>query len=324
MKLNETVLEKATNKDSEALTYLMRRSKAHWGYSSEQLKTWEDELTVTEEFTKSKHVNKLLIEGVIAGYYAYSLEPDNNAKLESLFVDPSFIGNGIGKLLMNHFFECISRQSASRVWLESDPNAMNFYLKFGFEVVGKKSTTIKNRYMPIMSKELKQKHLFETSRTIVRSLYEHDFEGFYDMQSNENVMRYIKPKMNLEESKRELERFIDASKNEDQFYKIWAIESKANGEFLGICGVYENDKNEFEIAYRFREVYWGQGYGSEIADGLIKYCFEKLGIEKLTAYVLPGNKGSVKILEDRMAYLGEEVTMDGVEKKFELTQQNYV
>lgn len=169
-----------------------------------------------------------------------------------------------------------------------------------------------------------ESNVFKTSRAIVRPLKVSDIVGFYDMQSNENVMRYIKPKMNLEESKKELERFINASMNEDQFYKIWAIECKANPEFIGICGVYENDKKEFEIAYRLREVYWGQDYGSEIADNLIKYCFEELGIEKLTAYVLPGNKGSVKILENRMVYLGEEVTKDGIEKKFELTCENRV
>ena len=57
--------------------------------------------------------------------------------------------------------------------------------------------------------------------------------------------------MNLVESRKELRRFIKLEKTERQFYEIWAIESDDNSQFLGICGVYENDKKEIEIAYRF-------------------------------------------------------------------------
>ena len=113
-----------------------------------------------------------------------------------------------------------------------------------------------------------ESNVFKTSRTIVRPLKMSDIVGFYDMQSNENVMRFIKPKMNLVESRKELRRFIKLENTERQFYEIWAIESDDNSQFLGICGVYENDKKEIEIAYRFRERFWGQGYGSEIAEAL--------------------------------------------------------
>ena len=144
--------------------------------------------------------------------------------------------------------------------------------------------------------------IFQTQRIKVRYLTHSDIEGFFNMQSNPNVMRYVKPTMNYEESKKELERFIDYYSSDDIFFKIWAMENIRSKEFLGICGVYKNDYKEFEIAYRLREQFWGNGYGGEIAKGLIQYCFEELKLLELTAYVYKNNIGSCKILEREMKF----------------------
>ena len=61
--------------------------------------------------------------------------------------------------------------------------------------------------MPIMmlsKSNLEDIKLFDSKRLFVRHLREGDIEGFYKMQSNPNVMKYIKPPMNYEESKEEL------------------------------------------------------------------------------------------------------------------------
>lgn len=58
-----------------------------------------------------------------------------------------------------------------------------------------------------------------------------------------------------------------------------------------------NDEGHDEIGYRLREQYWRQGYGTEIATGLIDYCFKELNFTLLTADVNIENIPSVKILE---------------------------
>lgn len=134
----------------------------------------------------------------------------------------------------------------------------------------------------------------------VRQLEHSDFDAFYDMQGNDNVMRYVKDTLSYEEAKEELDRFIGYYDDNDRFFNAWAVIGKKSSHFLGMCGVYENEHGETEIFYRFRERYWGQGYGKEIAMRLIDYCTETLGLTDLTAYVDPRNIGSVKILEMRM------------------------
>jgi RimJ/RimL family protein N-acetyltransferase len=50
---------------------------------------------------------------------------------------------------------------------------------------------------------------FETDRFIIRKLKNEDSEDFHDMQSKENVMRYIKSPLNYEERKVELQQFFN-------------------------------------------------------------------------------------------------------------------
>lgn len=155
--------------------------------------------------------------------------------------------------------------------------------------------------------------LFTTDRLTIRTLAYSDINAFHDMLSNPNVMQYIKPTLNFEESKVELKRFIDYYEREDLFYHIWAVTLKDNPELIGLCGIYANEVAEFEIAYRFREHYWRNGFGKEIAKRLISYSFDTLGLPVIHAYAHVDNKGSIAILESIMTF----------EKEFLSPKTNY-
>jgi ribosomal-protein-alanine N-acetyltransferase len=146
---------------------------------------------------------------------------------------------------------------------------------------------------------------FKTKRLVIRKLKKSDIDGFYDMQSNPNVMKHIKKNMNRNESELELQRFINYYTDRDVFFNIWAVEKTDTNDFIGICGVYENAKSEFEIAYRLREKYWKKGFGIEIAKGLINHCFEKERLSEIYAYVRVENSGSINILEKEMKFVTE-------------------
>ncbi|WP_062052810.1 GNAT family N-acetyltransferase [Aquimarina longa] len=167
--------------------------------------------------------------------------------------------------------------------------------------------------------------LFKTLRLHVRQLEDKDLESFYDMQSNRGVMKYIKKEMNFEQSKQELDRFIGYYNDDSIFFKIWAIINKNTNQFIGICGVYENDMSELEIAYRLRECFWGKGFGLEIAKGLITYCFEQMKLKELVAYVDKDNLNSIRILEQEMKYVTEIYVKkeDSVERKYKLSKKEY-
>jgi GNAT superfamily N-acetyltransferase len=145
---------KASPSDSEVLTKLMRESKAHWGYSDEQLHVWADELTVSPSYIDENHVYKLAEYDEIFGYYSFFLVSKQTAKLDSLFVSQKVIGNGFGQLLLDDFLQRISPLKLTDITLDSDPNAEGFYRRNGFSIVERKPTSISGRNMPVMTKTI--------------------------------------------------------------------------------------------------------------------------------------------------------------------------
>lgn len=151
-------IEKAIRKDTKDLTELTIRSKSHWNYSKQQIEEWRDDLTVSEIYILEKEVYKLTDRNNIIGYYSFFKINGIDIKLENLFVEPKFIGRGIGKMLMTDFLQRIQKTKFERIILEADPNAEKFYEQIGFKVIGKLKTSIKNRFLPIMEMRIKPAH----------------------------------------------------------------------------------------------------------------------------------------------------------------------
>jgi ribosomal protein S18 acetylase RimI-like enzyme len=59
------------------------------------------------------------------------LEKDGNAWLENLWVMPAQIGHSIGSALFKHALHLSKQHGYQILRLESDPNAVGFYIKMG-------------------------------------------------------------------------------------------------------------------------------------------------------------------------------------------------
>lgn len=149
--------------------------------------------------------------------------------------------------------------------------------------------------------------IFTTERLTIRQLSINDFDDFYVMQSNPKVMRYIKPVLNYDEIRLEMIKFIGYYSNPNVFYNIWAVANPENNKLIGICGVYENQQTEYEIAYRLKESEWGHGYGKEIAHSLIDYSLSVLDLPRLVAYAYTKNINSTRILDTLMDFVEERI-----------------
>jgi len=137
--------------------------------------------------------------------------------------------------------------------------------------------------------------IFETERLYVRKLNESDHEAYFDLTGNPNVRNPLPRKVFTKaESDTEINLYILLEKTAHN--KIWAICEKGNSEFIGGCGIIKNEFAQDEIGYQLREKFWGKGYGTEIAAGLIEYCFTVLNSPVITADVDVKNTKSVKIL----------------------------
>ena len=89
----------------------------------------------------------------------------------------------------------------------------------------------------------------------------------------------------------------------------WAVHLKSSMEFIGWCGLKTRpERNEIDLGYRFKKIFWGKGYATEAALACIKYGFEKLRLKEITSSAMPENKASIKVLENcGMTYIGENI-----------------
>lgn len=133
---------------------------------------------------------------------------------------------------------------------------------------------------------------FHTKRLFIRKLEISDASELYKLESKKEVVQYVTGKvLSYKETEEKLKMWLETFDYENGFGPH-AIFLKEEKEFIGICGVLEND----EIGYRFLPNYWKKGFGTEILDWLILYA-KNLGLEKLIAEVVKENKGSLRLLE---------------------------
>ncbi|MDQ3394820.1 MAG: GNAT family N-acetyltransferase [Bacteroidota bacterium] len=156
----KVIISKAIKGDHEVLTEITKNSKLFWGYSKEQIEIWNTELTITQEYLEQTETYILSIANCYIGYYSFLKMNPNELHLDNMFILPEYIGKGYGKILIEDLVDKAKSLGVSKIILDAEPNAEKFYEKYGFEVVGKRGSSIKNRYLPIMEKILDPKDKF--------------------------------------------------------------------------------------------------------------------------------------------------------------------
>jgi GNAT superfamily N-acetyltransferase len=132
--------------EAGVLSELALRSKAHWGYSAQFLEACRDELTVAEAQLAS--VTVAVAGGTIAGFSLLEGH-GTEGELAMLFVDPPWIGHGIGGLLLEAALDSARLRGCRNVDLDADPGAAPFYLKYGARRLGDvPSGSIPDRTLP--------------------------------------------------------------------------------------------------------------------------------------------------------------------------------
>ena len=137
----------------------------------------------------------------------------------------------------------------------------------------------------------------ETERTILRKLTKKDAINFYNLNLDEEVLKFTgdKPFENIQSA-------IDFLTSYDQYEKYGvgrlAVIEKNTSKFLGWCGLkYCEDKNEFDIGFRFYKNYWNKGFATETAKRCIDFGLRELKINKILGRAMTENTASIKVLE---------------------------
>ena len=156
--------------------------------------------------------------------------------------------------------------------------------------------------------------MFKSMRLVYRLLDETDFDLFYELNSDEEVMKYAYlDKLSSREDAIESFRNILLNQNAHDKGTQYVASLEVTNVPIGIVDydVVLNHFNGgiFEIGYFIKPLYWGQGFGTEMGKALIDYLFNNFNIHKVIASCNFNNRKSESI----MVKLG--MTKEGVFKR---------
>lgn len=145
----EVVLRPPVEAELPAASALCLRSKALWGYDRDFIESCRDELTLEPKDLVETKVALAFRSDDMIGVAQLSVEVDR-AELDKLFVDPEWIGHGIGRILFDWSVETAREHGAGTMLVTADPDAVPFYEKMGFERIGEEpSGSIAGRVLPV-------------------------------------------------------------------------------------------------------------------------------------------------------------------------------
>jgi len=128
-------IRRAVSSDSEVLTSIAARSEASWGFDATFMNEFEKIYKVSEEFITSNSIFAAEEDGAVVGFYAL-VTKGIEATLEFMYIEPSKIGKGLGRMLWNHMISHCQECDIEVIQLVCGSEPKKFYLKMGAVSVG--------------------------------------------------------------------------------------------------------------------------------------------------------------------------------------------
>jgi GNAT superfamily N-acetyltransferase len=142
------IISAARLDETECLTRLALASKRHWGYDDAFMERCASELTVRESDLEAYRVLVARKAEAVLGFYQLIPFDESCVELDMLFVEPRFIGEGVGGALMRHAIDVARDDGALTLRIVSDPCAAPFYEHFGAVLVGTSIASSTGRSLP--------------------------------------------------------------------------------------------------------------------------------------------------------------------------------
>lgn len=140
----------------------------------------------------------------------------------------------------------------------------------------------------------------DTERLRLRRWRAADREPFAALNADPEVMEYFPDRLTREQSDRLLER-IEAD-FERCGYGLWALETRADGEFIGFTGLSSvpfeaHFTPAVEVGWRLARSAWGRGYATEAAGAALAFGFDDVGLSEIVSFAVTGNARSRAVME---------------------------
>jgi GNAT superfamily N-acetyltransferase len=149
----DVTIRDASPHEGERLREIAEAAKGHWGYDREVVRRWAADGDFSAEGLRSKTVFVAQAHGKTIAWAA--LVPKGEVVwLDDMWVEPEWIGKGVGGLLFGHALERARELGGTTLEWEAEPNAVGFYEKVGGRYLRDSDPTEWGRVLPVMAIDL--------------------------------------------------------------------------------------------------------------------------------------------------------------------------
>jgi ribosomal-protein-alanine N-acetyltransferase len=137
----------------------------------------------------------------------------------------------------------------------------------------------------------------ETPRLHLREITVDDAKNAYELNLDPEVIKYTGdgPFSSIEDARDFLSKYDHYKK---YGFGRWAVINKTDNDFLGWCGLkYTEEKNEFDVGFRFFKKHWNKGYATESAKACIDLGFNKFNMDRIVGRAMKENTASINVLK---------------------------
>lgn len=141
---------------------------------------------------------------------------------------------------------------------------------------------------------------FETERMIIRPYRSNDAKELQRVLNSKGIYEttYAIPKISSMDRVRRWIEFVQQEMLAGMSYEFAMIDD-LTGEYVGNCGIINLNKDMFSgsITYFIDPGRWNKGYASEATEAMVKFGFEKLGLERISGTCMSKNPSSRRVME---------------------------
>jgi GNAT superfamily N-acetyltransferase len=139
--------------EGERLLEIAIAAKSYWGYDLERVVQWAAMGDFSPQGLREKEVYVAETQGQVIGW-ASSMSRGDLCWLDDLWIEPEWIGRGVGSLLFRHVLERAKQRGATQIEWEAELNAIGFYEKMGGRYLRDSAPSIWGRVTPVMGMDL--------------------------------------------------------------------------------------------------------------------------------------------------------------------------
>jgi GNAT superfamily N-acetyltransferase len=143
----------ARGDEGEQLREIAIAAKAHWGYDESWVRSWAAHGDFSPE-ALSAHPFLVAEADGRAVAFAKLIPKGDVAWLDDLWVEPEWIGRGVGTMLFEASADHARERGAKRMEWEAELNAVGFYEKVGGRYLRDSEETELGRVLPVMELRL--------------------------------------------------------------------------------------------------------------------------------------------------------------------------